>query len=73
MGARYSTESPNALPQSLAKTTAEESNSQAGEELLQLPPASSSVLPVDRLLIQSCSELTDVFVKAAHLRSGDTI
>ncbi len=54
-GARYNAGSPNARSQSLANRIAFESNSQAGEELLQLPPVKRLSCPLVRSRSHMCT------------------
>ena len=53
--ARYKAGRPKARPQSLANKTAVESSSQAGEVLLQFPPVSRLVWPVEESRNQICT------------------
>src|SRR5436190_22527795 len=70
-GARYNTVTPNALPQSLAKITAFESNSHVGDPVLQPPPVRGSSLPFATFRSQISCDPKRLNVKATHLPSGE--
>ena len=70
--ARYNTGMPIPRPQSLAKIKVCESSSQAGEELLQFPPATSCSLPLTRSRNQMCLGPASVDSTAIHFPSGES-
>src|SRR5204863_8173733 len=70
--ARYSAVTPKALPQSLAKRTARESGSHAGDPLVQFPPVRRSAFPLATSRSQICCDPVRSDVKATHLPSGET-
>src|ERR1700723_2014605 len=70
--ARYKAGNPNARPQSLAKRKAFESNSQAGEELLQLPPFRRLSAPLGRSRSHICVGPSRADSNAIHLPFGET-
>ena len=70
--ARYNTGIPIPRPQSLAKIKVCESSSQAGEELLQFPPATSCSLPLTISRSQICLGPASVDSTAIHFPSGES-
>src|SRR5579862_4085816 len=71
MRARYRAGKPRPRSQSLAKTMALESNSQAGEKLLQAPPVSKVARDPSVGCSHTCFDPPRWTVKASHLPSGD--
>jgi hypothetical protein len=70
--ARYNTGNPSPRPQSLAKIKVREPSSHAGEELLQSPAATTSVLPLTVSFSQSCLGPACVDSKANHFPPGES-
>jgi hypothetical protein len=71
-GARYKEGNPNPRPQSLAKRMPLESNSQAGEELLQFPPVNCLSLPVAKSRSQIREGPFCADSNATNFPSGET-
>src|ERR1700728_3867742 len=71
ISARYNAGNPIPRPQSLANTIALESNSQAGDSLLQFPPVSCRSAPVATLRSQICLGPLRSGSNAIHCPSHD--